>query len=174
MIAGCSSGIEPLYAISYVKHVMEGAHLREVHPHFMRVAKERGFLDGGLEDRLAREHSIANMAYIPEEVRRVFVTSFDVPASQQVEMQAAFQRHVDNAVSKTINLPASANLQEVREAFLMAHRLGCKGMTVYREGSRPAQVLTPIKFQAPCPDCGSSMRYEEGALVCPACGYATS
>lgn len=174
MIAGCSSGIEPLYAISYVKHVMEGAHLREVHPYFLRVARERGFFDEGLVDLLAREHSIARMDSIPDDVRDLFVTSFDVHPLEQVSMQAAFQREVDNAVSKTINLPAEAGMMDVRETFLRAHEMRCKGITIYREGSRPAQVLTSVKFQAPCPDCGSLMRYEEGALVCPACGYATS
>jgi ribonucleoside-diphosphate reductase alpha chain len=174
MIAGCSSGIEPLYALSYVKHVMEGAHLREVHPHFLKIAKQRGFYDEELNDILARNHSIASLESIPEDVRDVFVTSFDITPEDQVKMQAAFQRHVDNAVSKTINLPADSTVEQIRSIFLMAHSSGCKGITVYREGSRPGQVLTAAKFQAACPDCGSSMRYEEGALVCPACGYATS
>ena len=174
IIAGCSSGIEPLYALSYVKHVMEGTHLREVHPYFMKLAQERGFYDDTLTEILARDHSIARLFAIPEEVRDVFVTTFDVPAEEQVRMQAAFQRHVDNAVSKTINLPSSATVEDVRSIYLLAHALGCKGITVYREGSRPGQVLTGAKYKVPCPDCGTSMRYEEGALVCPACGYATS
>jgi ribonucleoside-diphosphate reductase alpha chain len=174
MIAGCSSGIEPLYALSYVKHVMEGSHLREVHPYFLMLAKERGFYDDQLNEVLARSHSIANFESIPADVREVFVTSFDVPIEEQVQMQAAFQRHVDNAVSKTINLPADSTVEQVRSVYLLAHSSGCKGITIYREGSRPGQVLTAAKFQAPCPDCGSSMRYEEGVLICPACGYATS
>jgi ribonucleoside-diphosphate reductase alpha chain len=174
MIAGCSSGIEPLYALSYVKHVMEGSHLREVHPHFLQLAKRRGFYDDQLNEILARNPSIAGYESIPVDVRNVFVTSFDVPPGEQVRMQATFQRHVDNAVSKTINLPADSTVDQVRSIFLLAHSSGCKGITIYREGSRPGQVLTAAKFQASCPDCGSSMHYEEGALVCPACGYAVS
>jgi len=174
MIAGCSSGIEPLYALSYVKHVMDGAHLREIHPFFLRLARERGFYDDSLTEVLARSQSISSFISIPQDIRDIFVTSFDIPAEEQVRMQAAFQEHVDNAVSKTINLPADAEVGQVRGIFLLSHALGCKGITVYREGSRPAQVLTAAKYQAPCPGCGSSMRYEEGALICPACGYATS
>ncbi|MEM0449528.1 MAG: adenosylcobalamin-dependent ribonucleoside-diphosphate reductase [Methanomassiliicoccales archaeon] len=174
MIAGCSSGIEPLYAITYVKHVMEGTHLQEVNPYFVRVAKERGFFNEVLMEKLAREHSLSRIETIPKDIKEIFVTSFDIPPLEQVQMQAIFQKYVDNAVSKTINLPRQSRVEDVREVFLKAHELGCKGITVYREGSRPSQVLTSVKFQAPCPDCGSLMRYEEGALVCPACGYATS
>jgi len=174
MIAGCSSGIEPLYALSYVKHVMEGSHLREVHPYFLKLAKDRGFYDDQLNEILAKSHSIASFESIPSDVREVFVTSFDIPIDEQVKMQASFQRHVDNAVSKTINLPAESTVEQVRSIYLLAHSTGCKGITVYREGSRPGQVLTATKFQASCPDCGSSMRYEEGVLICPACGYAMS
>ncbi|HUL39826.1 MAG TPA: adenosylcobalamin-dependent ribonucleoside-diphosphate reductase [Methanomassiliicoccales archaeon] len=174
MIAGCSSGIEPLYALSYVKHVMEGSHLREVHPYFLEIAKRRGFYDDQLNEILARSHSIAGYESIPADVRQIFVTSFDVPIEEQVSMQAAFQRHVDNAVSKTINLPAESAVEQVRSVYLLAHSSGCKGITIYREGSRPGQVLTAARYQAPCPDCGSSMRYEEGVFICPACGYATS
>ena len=174
MIAGCSSGIEPLYALSYVKHVMEGSHLREVHPYFMEVARRRGFYDDRLNEILAWNHSIADLESIPADVRNVFVTSFDVAPEEQVRMQAAFQRHVDNAVSKTINLRADSTVEQLRSIFLLAHESGCKGITIYREGSRPGQVLTAAKSQSPCPDCGSSMRYEEGALICPACGYSMS
>jgi len=172
MIVGCSSGIEPLYAISYVKHVMEGAHLRELHPFFIRVAKERGFYYEGLDDTLAQAHSIAALSWIPQDVKDAFVTSYDIKPEEHVRMQSAFQGRVDNAVSKTINLSADSSMEDVKRIYLSAHELGCKGITVYREGSRPNQVLTAGKYQGSCPDCGSFLRYEEGALVCAACGYA--
>lgn len=173
MIADCSSGIEPLYAVSYVKHVMEGAHLREVHPHFIKVAKQRGFYREDTMDILARAHSIKDMSWVPQDVRDVFLTSYDVPAEEHVRMQAVFQGHVDNAVSKTINLPPEASPGDIRRIYLLAHELGCKGITVYREGSRPAQVLTAGRIQGSCPDCGSELHYEEGTLVCAACGYTS-
>ena len=173
MIAGCSSGIEPLYAISYVKHVMDGAHLREVNPHFIEIAKSRDFYREDTMEILTRAHSIKDMSWIPLEVRNIFVTSYDVPPEEHVRMQAAFQAHVDNAVSKTVNLPPTAMPDDVRVIYLLAHQLGCKGITVYREGSRPIQVLTAGKVQGSCPDCGSELHYEEEALVCAACGYSS-
>jgi ribonucleoside-diphosphate reductase alpha chain len=173
MIAGCSSGIEPLYAISYVKHVMDGAHLREVHPHFIEMAKARGFYREDTMDILARAHSIRDMSWVPLDVRNVFVTSYDIAAEGHVRMQAAFQAQVDNAVSKTINLHPEAAPDDVRTIYLLAYELGCKGITIYREGSRPIQVLTAGRVQGSCPDCGAELHYEEEALVCSACGYSS-
>ncbi len=171
MIASCSSGIEPLYALSYVKHVMEGTHLREVHPFFLEVAKKKGFYDEQLTSILASSHSIASYTSIPEEVREVFVTSYDVSAEDHVRVQAEFQKQVDNAVSKTINLPGNSTREDIKNVYLLAHELGCKGITIYREGSRPTQVLTAGKLDLSCPDCGNPLLVQENALVCPACGY---
>jgi ribonucleoside-diphosphate reductase alpha chain len=171
MIAGCSSGIEPLYAISYVKHVMDGTHLREIHPYFLEMLKKYDFLDSDLENGLARAHSIASLTSVPESVRRIFVTAYDVPPEDHVRVQSVFQAEVDNAVSKTINLPIDSTPHEVRRIYDLAHRLGCKGITVYREGSRPGQVLTLTREVKVCPDCGSSLRYESGSFVCEVCGY---
>jgi ribonucleoside-diphosphate reductase alpha chain len=173
MIASCSSGIEPLYALSYVKHVLDGSHLREIHPYFLRVAKERGFYDDQLVETLSRTHTIADFSSIPEDVRSVFVTAYDVAPADQVKVQAAFQAHVDNAVSKTINLPAATSPEEVRSIYLLAHETGCKGITVYREGSKPGQVLTAGQLLGTCPDCGSALKIEEGAVVCAVCGYSS-
>ena len=172
MIASCSSGIEPLYALSYVKHVMDGAHLREIHPYFLELARKRGFDDERLQDILAASRSIKDLSSVPQDVRDVFVTAFDVTPEEHVRMQAVFQENVDNAVSKTINLPPDSTWEDIRSVYLLAHHLGCKGITVFREGSRPAQVLTAGTTYGSCPDCGSSLRLEEDALVCPACGYA--
>ncbi len=140
IIAGCSSGIEPLFAISFVRNVM-GTQLLEVNPTFEEVARERGFYSRELMIRIARRGSIKGMAEIPEDVRRVFVTSFDIDPVWHVRMQAAFQEHVDNAVSKTVNLPNEASIEDVRKIYFMAHDLGCKGITVYRYGSKQGQVL---------------------------------
>jgi len=170
MIAGCSSGIEPYYAISYSRTVLEGQHLSETIPAFLDVAKEGGFLDEALLKDLSAVWSIQQLTKVPPEVRNIFVTAHDVPVEEQIEMQAAFQRHVDNAVSKTINLPASATWQDILHSFIYAHSRGCKGITVYREGSKPGQVLTTIKDSRHCPGCGRLMRGEEGAMQCDSCG----
>jgi ribonucleoside-diphosphate reductase alpha chain len=168
MIADCSSGIEPLFAICYTKHVLDGSTLRMVNPAFMRVAKERGFHSDELMIQVAKEHSIQRIDGIPEDVKEIFVTAHDVPFREQLEVQAAFQRHVDNSVSKTVNLPEEATEQDVYEAYILAYTLGCKGITVYREGSRPEQVITVTSDI--CPSCGGAIRAVDGAFVCPTCG----
>jgi ribonucleoside-diphosphate reductase alpha chain len=174
MIAGCSSGIEPLYAISYVKHVMDGTHLREIHPYFLELLRRQDKFSDDLEDALTRAHSVASMNSIPESVRHIFVTAYDIPPEDHLRMQSVFQAEVDNAVSKTINLPIDSTPNEVRKIYDLAHRLGCKGITIYREGSKPGQVITLAEGQKVCPDCGSSLRYESGSFVCEACGYVAS
>ena len=126
MIAGASSGIEPVFAYSYTRHVMDGAELTELNPI--------------LRDTLAA-HGAASPEDLPEEVRRVFVSAHQITPEWHVRMQAAFQEHVDNAVSKTVNFPSAATPEQVREVFNLAWTLGCKGVTIYRDGSRAGQVL---------------------------------
>jgi ribonucleoside-diphosphate reductase alpha chain len=142
IISGCSSGIEPLFAVSYVRTVMEGTKLIEVNPLFEKAAKERGFWSRELMERIAEAGSIHEFEEIPEDVKRVFVTAHDITPVEHITMQGAFQKHVDNAVSKTVNFPHSATAQDVRDVYMLAYRLGCKGVTVYRDGSREEQVLT--------------------------------
>lgn len=142
IIAGCSSGIEPLFAVSYVRTVMDKTRMLEVNPIFERVAKARGFYSQELMEEISKNNSIANIEEIPEDVRKIFVTTHDVTPEWHVRMQAAFQKHTDNAVSKTINLPGEANLKNVEDAYLLAYKLGCKGITIYRDGSRAEQVLS--------------------------------
>lgn len=142
IIAGCSSGIEPVFALSFVRNVMDRTNLVEVNPVFERLAKERGLYSQLLMGRIARFGSIQKMEEVPEEIRKIFVTAFDISSQCQLEIQAAFQKYTDNSVSKTINLPAEAAVEEVRKIYLEAYRLGCKGITVYRYGSRPDQVLS--------------------------------
>jgi ribonucleoside-diphosphate reductase alpha chain len=145
IIAGCSSGVEPLFAVSFVRNVMEGTKLIEVNPHFEKVAKERGFWSRDLMERIADEGSLHNFQEIPEEVKSVFVTAHDITPMEHISLQAAFQRHVDNAVSKTVNFPHNATPREVEDVYLLAYKLGCKGVTVYRDGSREEQVLSTGK-----------------------------
>jgi len=142
IIAGCSSGIEPLFAVSYVRTVLEGTKLIEVNPYFEQVARERGFWSRGLMERIAEKGSLNEFEEIPDDVKKLFVTAHDITPREHIMMQAAFQKYVDNAVSKTVNFPHSATPEDVKEVYLLAYKLGCKGVTVYRDGSREEQVLT--------------------------------
>ncbi len=142
IIAGCSSGIEPLFAVCFVRTVLEGTKLFEINPYFEAVARERGFFSREMMERISETGSISGIAEIPEDVKEVFVTAHDITPEDHVRMQAAFQRHVDNAVSKTVNFPNHATPDDVKKVYLQAYRLGCKGVTVYRDGSRESQVLS--------------------------------
>jgi len=137
----CSSGIEPLFAISYYRNVMDNDKLVEVDPLFEEVAKERGFYSRELMEKIAENSSIQNIEGIPEDVKRIFVTAHDISPEWHVRMQSAFQKYVHNATSKTINFPHEATLEDVRKAYLLAYELGCKGITIYRDKSREEQVL---------------------------------
>ncbi len=142
IIAGTTSGIEPLFAIAYIRNVMGGVQLLEVNGTFERTAAQRGFYSRELMLKLSKAATIKKLDEVPDDVKRVFVTAFDVTPEWHVRMQAGFQRYSDNAVSKTINLPHEATPDDVRRAYLLAHRLKCKGITVYRYGSKAAQVLS--------------------------------
>jgi ribonucleoside-diphosphate reductase alpha chain len=142
IIAGCSSGIEPLFAISFVRNVLSGTTLFEVNSHFEEVAKARGFYSKDLIAEITHSGSLKKIKRIPGDVKRAFVTAFDVTPREHVQIQAAFQKYTDNSVSKTINLPADATVDDVRKIYLLAHKLKCKGITVYRYGSKNEQVLS--------------------------------
>jgi ribonucleoside-diphosphate reductase alpha chain len=142
ILAGCSSGIEPLFSLAFTRRVMDGTELVEINPVFEEEAKSRGFHSPALLARLGHGAHLADCQEVPAEHRRVFVTAHDIGPEAHLQMQAAFQRHTDNAVSKTVNGPASASESDVAEAFLLAFRLGCKGVTIYRDGSREGQVLS--------------------------------
>ncbi|MFA5199971.1 MAG: vitamin B12-dependent ribonucleotide reductase, partial [Candidatus Omnitrophota bacterium] len=142
IIAGpCSSGIEPLFAISYYRNVMDNDKLVEVEPLFEEVARQRGFYSRQLMEKIAESASIKDIKEIPEDVRRIFVTSHDISPEWHVRMQAAFQKYVHNATSKTVNFPHEATIEEVRKSYVMAFDLNCKGITIYRDKSREEQVL---------------------------------
>lgn len=142
ILAGCSSGVEPLFAVSYVRTVMEGTKLLEVNPCFEKIAKTRGFWSRELMEKIAEKGSLQDFQEIPEDVRTVFLTAHDISPMEHIAMQAAFQKHVDNAVSKTVNFSHSATTKDVEDAYLFAYDLNCKGVTVYRDGSRDEQVLS--------------------------------
>jgi ribonucleoside-diphosphate reductase alpha chain len=142
IIAGCSSGIEPLFAVSYVRRVLEGTELVEVHPYFEQLAKERGFYSTELMRQIAQSGSIREFKEVPKEVRRLFVTAHEVSPIWHIRLQAAFQKYTDNAVSKTVNFPHQATPEDVRQVYLQAFELGLKGVTIYRDGSRDQQVLS--------------------------------
>lgn len=142
IIAGCSSGIEPVFALTFVRRVLDGAELLEVNPVFEKAAKQRGFYSDGLMKKIAEHGGCAGMEEVPEDVRKVFVTAHDISPEWHIRMQAAFQKYTDNAVSKTVNFPHSATQEDVRKVYMLAYKLGCKGVTIYRDGSRDEQVLS--------------------------------
>jgi ribonucleoside-diphosphate reductase alpha chain len=145
IIANCSSGIEPLFAVSYVRNVLDGARLVEVNPIFRRVAEERGFYSEDLMTKIAEHGTVRGIPEVPEDVSRVFVTAHDIGPDWHVRMQAAFQKYVDNAVSKTVNFANSATAEDVRHVYDLAYELDTKGVTIYRDGSKDNQVLTTGK-----------------------------
>ncbi|MBI4680433.1 MAG: adenosylcobalamin-dependent ribonucleoside-diphosphate reductase, partial [Nitrospirae bacterium] len=148
IIAGCSSGIEPLFAVSFVRNVLEGTKLYEVNPHFEKIAKEKDFWSRELIERIAEKGSPQDFSEIPDDVKKVFITAHEISPLDHIKMQAAFQKYVDNAVSKTVNFPHNATPKDVGEVYLLAYGLKCKGVTVYRDGSRQDQVLSTGQTKA--------------------------
>ncbi len=142
ILANAASGVEPLFAVSYVRQVMDDDILVEVNPLFEKIAKERGFYSIDLMKRIAEHGSIQAFEEIPEDVRSLFVTAHDISPQDHIRMQAAFQKHTDNAVSKTVNFGHTATREDVEGVYRLAYRQGCKGVTIYRDGSRDKQVLS--------------------------------
>lgn len=141
IIAGCSSGVEPIFGYVFIRNIMDGTEMIEVNPILKQELKKRGIYSDELMKRIAAEGTVAHITEIPEEVRKVFVSAHDVSPEYHIRMQAAFQRGTDNAVSKTVNFPNAATREDVAEVYSLAFRLGCKGVTIYRDGSRNEQVL---------------------------------
>ncbi|MDH4161697.1 MAG: vitamin B12-dependent ribonucleotide reductase [Nitrospirota bacterium] len=142
IIAGCSSGIEPLFALSFVRRVMDGAELIEANPLFEAAAKERGIFNDELMKQIAEHGGCTGIESVPGDLQQVYVTSHDISPEWHIRMQAAFQKYTDNAVSKTVNFSHAATVKDVEKAYLLAYHLGCKGVTIYRDGSRDEQVLS--------------------------------
>lgn len=141
IIAGCSSGIEPIFGYVFIRNVMDGTELIEVNPILKEVLTERGLYSDELMKKIASEGSIAHIDEIPEDIRNIFVCAHDISPEYHIKMQAAFQKHTDNAVSKTVNFNNSATREDVKEVYMLAYTLDCKGVTIYRDGSRDNQVL---------------------------------
>ncbi len=142
IIADCSSGIEPIYALAFKRmNILDGEEFFEINPIFEDALKQLNLYNDEMLERIAESGSIQEIHEIPEEIRRVFKCALDIDAEWHVRMQAAFQKYTDNAVSKTINMPNSATRKDVEKAFMLAYELKCKGLTVYRDGSREEQVL---------------------------------
>jgi ribonucleoside-diphosphate reductase alpha chain len=142
IIANCSSGIEPIFAISYIRTILDNTKFIEVHPYFEEVAKKKGFYSKELMGKIAEKGTIKAVEGIPEDVQDLFVTAHDIVAESHVKMQSAFQKYTHNAVSKTVNLPTEATAEDVRRIYMLAYESGCKGVTIYRDNSRQEQVLS--------------------------------
>ncbi|MBA3817683.1 MAG: adenosylcobalamin-dependent ribonucleoside-diphosphate reductase [Deltaproteobacteria bacterium] len=178
IIAGCASGIEPLYALAYRRNVLDGAELVEVNPAFQRIAAERGFATPALFEAVAEHGGVRGRVEVPADVQRAFPTAHEIDVATHVRMQAAFQRHVHAAVSKTINLARTATPADVKGAYQLAYELGCKGITVYRDTSREGQVLVTgaraavAAVTAGCPECGSELVVQSRCQLCRHCGWS--
>ncbi len=142
IIAGCSSGVEPLFAVSYVRaNVLDDEKMVEVQPYFEEVAQARGFHSEELLKKIAEKGTVRGTDGVPDDVQAVFATAHDITPEWHIKLQSAFQRHTDNAVSKTVNFPNAATMEDVEKVYLLAYKSGCKGVTIYRDGSREEQVL---------------------------------
>ncbi len=200
MICEASGGIEPNFAISYIKNVMDGTELVYTNKYFEQAAKQRGFYSEDLMREIARVGSIQNLDEIPEDIKRVFVTAQDITPEWHVKIQAASQKHIDSAVSKTVNFPHHATTKDIEESYIAAYKAKCKGITVYRDGSRDNQVLNigevkgkkkssrehralkdqtyakkskaEIKQEGLCPECEGKLVMNEGCMHCPQCSYS--
>lgn len=147
IIGGCSSGIEPIFAYVFIRNIMDGTEMIEINPVLKRMLEKRGLYSEHLMRRIAEEGTISHIEEIPEDIRRVFVSTHDISPEYHVRMQAAFQRATDNAVSKTVNFSRQASREDVAKVYSLAFSLGCKGLTIYRDGSRDEQVLNIGKVQ---------------------------
>ena len=164
IIAGCSSGVEPVFAYVYIRNVMDNTELVEANPILEETLKARGIYSEALMRKIASEGTLAHIPEIPEDIKRVFVCAHDISPISHINTQAAFQRHTDNAVSKTVNFSHDATQEDVREVYMLAYKEGCKGVTIYRDGSRDNQVLnigSVKRGDAPVPETAPVLPYGE-------------
>ncbi|MBD3178935.1 MAG: adenosylcobalamin-dependent ribonucleoside-diphosphate reductase, partial [Candidatus Latescibacteria bacterium] len=163
IIAGCSSGVEPVFGIVFKRNVMDNDELLEINPYFETVARTEGFFSEELMNKIADRGSVRGMDEVPEKWQKVFVTAHDITPEWHIRIQGAFQKYTDNAVSKTVNFANSATREDVREAYIQAYRLRCKGVTIYRDGSRQEQVLNIGEVNRE----KARQRREKGELIGP-------
>lgn len=165
IIAGVSGGMEPLFAFAFIRNVMDNTEMIEVHPVLKAELERRGIYSDELLKKIIAEGSLQHIDEIPDDIKAVFVCAHDVSPEWHIKMQAAFQRHTDNAVSKTVNFPNAATRQDVKDAYILAYKLDCKGVTIYRDGSRDSQVLNIGKVNnaegAAPQDCESCAQYAQ-------------
>lgn len=141
IIASCSSGVEPIFAYAYIRNVMDGTELLEVNPILKETLQKRGLYSDALMKKIIEQGSLQHIEELPEDIKSIFVSSHDISPIYHIKTQAAFQKYTDNAVSKTVNFKNEATMEDIREVYLLAYQLGCKGVTIYRDGSRESQVL---------------------------------
>jgi len=158
IIAGCSSGIEPLFALSYIHNILDGAQLVEVNPYFEEVAKSEGFYSEELMQQLAAGAKLHDVDGVPDHIKRLFVTAHEISPEWHVKMQATFQKSTHNAVSKTVNFPREATQEEIAKVYMMAHELGIKGITIYRDRSREMQPLSASQVEKKVEEVGITPR----------------
>jgi ribonucleoside-diphosphate reductase alpha chain len=193
MIASASGGIEPLFGLVFKRNIMDGTELYEINPVFEKLAKKQGFYSDELMEIISEKGTVHDVSGVPEEVQKIFVTAHDVAPEWHVRMQAAFQLHTDNAVSKTVNFTEDATRKDIEKTYYLAHEFRLKGITVYRNNSRSFQPMnlekkssSEEKFQEieavvaegqelkeiTCPECGNTIKFAEGCFICLNCGYS--
>ncbi|MFN3568490.1 MAG: adenosylcobalamin-dependent ribonucleoside-diphosphate reductase, partial [Caldimicrobium sp.] len=176
LIAGVSSGIEPLFGLYYERKTLDGIILKEFHPLLVEVLEKEGIKEKEIESikEEIKEKGLISKVHIKENLKPLFYTAYEIPPEKHLAIQQAFQKYTHNAVSKTINLPASTTVEEVKKIFLLAHNMGLKGLTVYRYGSKPEQVIyikEETTNRAVCPKCGEDLEIHGSCFFCGACGY---
>lgn len=192
MIASASGGVEPLFGLVFSRNVMDGTEMLEINPVFEKYAKVKGFYSSDLMKAISETGSVAHVEGVPADAKAIFVTAHDVTPEWHVRMQAAFQLHTDNAVSKTINFEESATREDIEKAYVLAFENNLKGITVYRNNSRTFQPMNldakkgpeieikPVDENEPtgeiknvvCPECKTTIQMAEGCFICPGCGYS--
>ncbi len=173
LLAGTSSGIEPLFALAYRRRALDGEEWIEVHSLLLEALEREGLSRQEILETIMHTGRLPETREIPPGLRKLFITALEIPPEQHLAIQAAFQRHTHNAVSKTINLPENTSRETIARIFLRAYEMGLKGVTVYRYGARPEQVLK-IPGAKPCPGCGDPLESGEYCVLCPRCGYSAS
>ena len=199
MIASASGGVEPLFGLVFMRNVMDGTEMLEVNPIFKAYAEEHGFYTDAIMRQISEDGTIAHVNGVDEKSKNIFATAHDVSPYWHVKMQAAFQLHTDNAVSKTVNFVESATRQDIEDTYVLAYENNLKGITVYRNNCRQFQPMNltkkkeepkveeQTKTEEPtveeynptgeiktvtCPECGNKIQMAEGCFICPNCGYS--